>query len=154
MSHSKWLRFAGDGERTHFLFHLQERYSRPLSGVPYCNFNATVRPFFLDLLENRGDIVVCVGLKRKRVCLNSFRYTGDQYYSDHTWPPSTLIWSATVCKSLSRLATNATRYPRALENSLLQRLSLRTGGRGNAHNSRCSGACAGRISYTGYNDDR
>ena len=74
--------------------------------------------------------------------------------SNHTWPPFTLIWSATVCKSLGRLATNATRYPRALENSLLHRLSLSTDERGNAHNSRCSGPDTGCISYTGYNDDR
>ena len=55
------------------------------------------------------------------------------YHSSRTWPPVTLIWSATVCKSLSRLAINATRYPRALENSLLQRLSLDTD-----HRRKCS----------------
>ena len=77
-----------------------------------------------------------------------------RHFSNHTWPPFILIWSATVCKSLSRLATNATRYPRALENSLLYRLSLSTGERGNAHNLRCSGPSAGSISYTGYNNDR
>ena len=74
--------------------------------------------------------------------------------SNHTWPPLILIWSATVCKSLSRLAINATRYPRAVENSLLKWLSLSTGDRGSAHNSRCSGACASRIPYTGYYNDR